>query len=104
MQIRPYDPTAKLPNKLVLRIENLEFIEMAEMLPETWASVTPLVQDPAMPRRPITRGPVTDILIWLECFSLLAGVLAKKYQDKKPGFLAYKRRIVHTSCNFEGAT
>ena len=63
MQIRPYDPTAKLPSKLVLRIENLEFIEMAEMLPETWASVTPLVQDPAMPRRPIIRGPVTDILI-----------------------------------------
>ena len=45
MQIRPYDPTAKLPSKLVLRIENLEFIEMAEMLPENWASVTPLVQD-----------------------------------------------------------
>ena len=56
MQIRPYDPTAKLPSKLVLRIENLEFIEMAEMLPETWASVTLLVQDPAMPVGQLHRG------------------------------------------------
>lgn len=77
---------------------------MAEMLPETWASITPLVQDSAMPRRPITRGPVTDILVWLECFSLLAGVLAKKYPEKAPEFFAYQKRIVHTSRNFEGAT
>ena len=55
-QIRPYDPAAKLSSTLVLRIENLEFIEMAEMLPETWASVTPLVQDSPMPCRPITWG------------------------------------------------
>ena len=27
-QIRPYDPAAKLPSKLLLRIENLEFIEI----------------------------------------------------------------------------
>ena len=77
---------------------------MAKMLPETWASVTPLVQDSAMPRRPITRGPVTDILVWLECFSLLAGVLAKKYPEKAPEFFAYQKRIVHTSRNFEGPT
>ena len=47
MQIRPYDPTAKLPNKLVLRIENLEFIEMAEMLPETIGISHPIGAGPS---------------------------------------------------------
>ena len=103
-QIRPYDPAAKLPSKLVLRIENLEFIEVAEMLPETWASVTLVAQDLAMPLRPITQGPVTDIVVWLECFSLLAGVLVKKYPDKTPEVFAYQKRIVHASCNLEGVT
>ena len=39
--LQPHDPTAKLLGRLVRRIENLEFLEMAEMLPETWASLTP---------------------------------------------------------------
>jgi len=99
-----HDPTTKLPAKLVHRIENLEFVEMAEMLPETWASVIPLTHDSAMPRRPITRGPVTDILVWIECFGLLAGVLAKKFPDKAPELFAYLKRIVHASRNFEGST
>ena len=53
-----HDPATKLPAELVHRIENLEFLEMAEMLPKTWASVIviPLTHDSAMLHWPITQG------------------------------------------------
>jgi len=63
-----HDPTTKQPAKLVHRIENLEFLEMAGMLPKTWVSVIPLTHDSAMFRWPITQW--ANSLVWIECFSL----------------------------------
>ena len=95
-----YSATNRLPQKLVTRIQALEFIEMSEMLPETWL---PDHQEMATaPRRPSRNTPVTDILVWTECFSLMAAVLAERYPDKAPQLLAYLRRIVHAARNFHG--
>ena len=96
-----YSPTARLPKKLVTRIQALDFIEMNEMLQESWI---PEAQDASLVlRRPSRRAPITDILAWTECFALMAAVLAEKFPDKAPQLFAYLRRIVHAARNFQGS-
>ena len=64
------------------KIQNLDFIEMYELLPEVWVSDT---QDVAPSCRKVARkAPVTDILVWTECFALMAAVVAEKFPSKAP--------------------
>ena len=98
-----YDPTAALPPKLVTRILNLEFIEMAELIPDAWHEDAHASPDrgEAQRRRP-RRSPVTDIMTWLQCFARMAAVLATKYPDKAPEMCAYQSVIVRAARNYEG--
>ena len=96
-----FDPTAALPPKLVKRIRNLEFIEMAELLLEAWPDEN-LSADPGQPHRRARRAPVTDILPWLECFGRLASVLCTEFPDKAAEFWAYQTSIIKATRNFEG--
>ena len=80
--------TVVIPPKLVKRILDLEFIEMNELLPEAWAveALQPCCQGS---RRPSRQAPVADIMLWVECFSTLVAVLASKYPQHVPDFMAY---------------
>lgn len=75
--------TARLPPKLVQRIENLEFIEMSELLQDAWqmdttdGSSSRLVL--RMPRRSV---PITGISLWTECRAMMAAVITSKYPSK----------------------
>ena len=73
------------------------------MLPEAWWPETQDTSTCSLSRRPSRRSPVTDILVWVECYSMMAAVLAGKYPDKAPQLLAYRRRIVHAARNFHGS-
>ena len=73
----------------------MEFVEMSEMLPETWL---PDTQDGTpTSRRASHRIRVSDILVWTECFALMAAVLAEKFPGKAPQLWAYLHRIVHAA-------
>ena len=50
-----------------------------------------------------TTGPVTDIVLWVECYSSLVAVLAKKHPQHIADFMAYQRSIIKASRNFDGA-
>ncbi len=96
--------TASLPPKLTKRILDLEFIHMAELLPETWSMVDQ--QDKAgkccqQVQRLPKRGLVKDILIWLECYSVMVAVLTTKYPAKAPELAAYQRTIIRAARNYE---
>eukprot|EP00731_Ephydatia_muelleri_P007126 Em0003g1374a len=52
-----------------------------------------------IPRR---SAPVTDISVWVECFTLMAAVLAAKYPSRAPDLLMYLHRIVYCARKFEG--
>ena len=76
---------------------------MAELMPDAWQSP----EDDAhkcchAPRRAPKRGPVTDILLWVECFSIMAGVLTSKYPDCAQDLFSYQKTIVHASRSFSG--
>ena len=95
-----YSATTCLPLKLVSRIRALEFIEISEMLPE--ALLPDHQETGATACRPSRSTPVTDILVWTECFLMMEAVLAEQFPDKAAQLLVYLRRVVHAARNFQG--
>lgn len=94
------NPVARLPVKLVTRIEGLQFVEMTELLPESWGLEQPTTDGQL---KPITRRAVIeDISIWAECYTLVASVLAQKYPASAQDLFAYMRRVMRSARNFEG--
>ena len=95
--------TYSLPQKLIKRIQSLEFVDMAELIPDAW-----VYQDEETSkcchhaRHPQKKGKVKDIVLWVECFSIYAGVLTTKYPHSAPNLMAYQRTIVHASRTYKG--
>lgn len=96
-----YSPAAALPPKLVKKILDLEFVEMSELLPDAWHD-DPAPEAGHIRRRP-RRAPVTDIILWLECFARMASVIATKFPSKSPELWAYQTTILRAAKNYEGS-
>ena len=92
----PFNPAAAVPVKVVKRILDLEFVEIAEISVE--------VDTPQVPGRPPppARPPITDISQWVERFSLMAAILSTRFPEKAPEFWAYQASIVRAERNYEG--
>ena len=99
------DPSVKrslpLPAKLVKRILDLEFVDMVELVPDSWRYQEEEAKCCHQPKRQ-RRGPVTDILLWVECYASLVEVLCTGHPDKVPEFMAYQRTIVKAHRTFLG--
>ena len=101
-----YDPSALLPAKLSRRIRDLEFVEMADMLPDSWqdeAQPLVVVDTQLTPRRVGRKAVVQDISQWTECFARMAAVLVTWYPSKSHELWAYLASIVRAARNFEGS-
>jgi len=99
-----FNPAARLPPKLVAKIEALEFVEMNELLIEAWSTSegTNAERDQGLFGKLSRRALVTDIAIWSECFCLMAAVLTRRFPAKAPSLFAYMRRVVRASRTFDG--
>ena len=95
-----HNPASILPPKLVKKIRDLEFVEMTELLPETWQ--VEHGTDSAVSRRPPRRGQITDFLLWTECCSSMMAVLAGAHPTKAPEFFAYLKTIIRAHRNYDG--
>ena len=73
-----------VPEKLAQKIVLLEFVEMREMMPETWLNEETSKNILSWLRR--KDGSVTDILQWLQCFSAMVGALSRTYPQTVPEF------------------
>ena len=76
--------------KLTRWILAMEFIDMRELLPESWRSEP---QQNGGASRTVADGPVRDFKLWTECFGTLAGVLTVVYPEKAPHLRAYLHMI-----------
>ena len=92
---------ALIPPKLVMKILKGEFVDMYELLPETWRMEE--AKDYCCRSTRPKRGLITDISLWTECFASLVAVLTTKHPEKAPQFMGYLRTIVQVSRNFERA-
>ena len=92
-----------VPTKLAQKILRLEYVEMTELIPETWGLEPDNTSSCChQGHRQTRRGPVVDILVWLECYSSLVAVLATRFPGHVGDFMAYQRTIIRASKNFEG--
>ena len=47
-------------------------------------------------------GPITDILVWIECYASMVSVLATRYSSKKPQLMTYLKTIVKAHRTYTG--
>ena len=78
-----YDLAATLQQRKAERILLLEFVEMAELLPDAWTDEN-MVLESGQSHNWACHPPVTDILLWLECFSRLRGNVMHKISEESP--------------------
>ena len=97
------DGICPLPEQLRKKILNLEYVDMAELRPESWLfhsdtdSATPL--QGLFQRR---KEPVTDLAVWIQCYASLTSVLVEKYPQYTKHFLAYMATIATGYKRFKG--
>ena len=97
-----------LPAKLVQRIIGLEYVEMYELLPESWLAADGSDTNNSGQPKAVSifpkcrRALITDVLMWVQCFSALVGALSTKFPGKVPEFMAYQAVIVKCSRDYEG--
>ena len=76
------------------------------MLPEMW-NTQQIQEDQGLQcchqARTSQRGPVTNLLLWLEGYSILVAVLSSKYPQYTGELMAYQRQINWAVSNFEGS-
>ena len=75
---------------------------MAELVPDSWRAEEAEYQGCSTHPRTPRRGPVTNILLWLECYSSLVAVLSSRYPTKIGQFMAYQKTIIKTQRTFVG--
>ena len=91
------DALCPLPEALRKRILNLEYVDMADLQPEAW-----LFEDGTQDKAITSvfkkrREPVTDILVWVQCYNALVGVLTERFPQYIHHFLAYQSHIIRSS-------
>ena len=72
-----------LPSKLVKRILDLEFVDISELVLGSW-NLTEDISSCCQHMCAARRGPVTNILLWIDCYSTLVAVLASRFPAKVP--------------------
>lgn len=72
-------PGARLPPKLRAKILALEFMDMAELLPESWHLVEDAISCCHQSGRRLKKVLVTDIPTWLDCYATLVAVLCTSF-------------------------
>ena len=92
-----------IPAKLVKKILNLEYIEMAELLSSHWTQGEPESHCcGGHVSHSTKRGPVTDILVWLDCYASLVAILCSSYPEKIGHFMIYQKTIIKAQRTYVG--
>lgn len=92
--------TLSLPTKIIKKVLDLEYVDMGELLPDSGHYQEE--EQKCCHQRRQRRGPVTDILLWVEGYSSLVSILSSHYPDKTAHFMAYLKTIVKAHRTFTG--
>ncbi len=84
---------SSIPPKLVKCLLEKQYVEMWEMLRETWQLEA---ESTCCHAKHPKHSLVMDISVWMECFATIAAVLSSAYPDEAPYFFAYLR--TSTNC------
>ena len=91
-----------VPPKLVQKIQAGEYVDMAELLPDRLGvNAGPPVQGDKDDKKPKHRQ-VTNILEWIQCYTIYMAVRAEKHPEKIRDMLGYQTLIVEARMEYEG--
>ena len=91
-----------MPKKLANKIESGEFVDMAELLPDRLGCTRSLALEDKGGVPKSKRRAVTNILEWIQCFSVYIAIIALKYPERVPDLLGYQSLIIDASIQYEG--
>ena len=86
-----------VPQKLVNRIQAGEFVDMAELLPDRMGVTSaPLFAEKKDDKQPAKtkRRQVTNILEWVQCYSIYIAVLTARHPNRIQDLMGYQALIV----------
>ena len=87
-----------VPNKLVKRIRDGEFIETADLLPERLGAGRDNDPVKSLKKQRI----VTNILEWVRCFGLYISIIARSALETVPDLLSYQTPIIDAYTEYQG--
>ena len=87
-----------VPNKLVKKIRDGEFLETADLLPERLGADGD--NDPVKSSK--KRRGVTNILEWVRCFGLYISIIAGSAPERVPDLLSYQALIIDAYTEYQG--
>ena len=89
-----------IPARLVKRIEDSQFEEMAELLPDH-LSLSPYTDEDQAKGTKVKYKEVLDIIEWLQCFSLYIAVIARSNASCVVDLLGYQNLIVQNQLKYQ---
>jgi len=84
-----------VPAKLVRRIQDGLFVEMGELSPDRLDFQDLLATEQSASSSKVHE--VTDIIDWVQCFSVFTAIIHRSQPDRTPDLLGYQNLIVQTS-------
>ena len=75
---------------------------MAELVLDSWRFQDEEQNKCCHQNRRLRRGPVTNILLWIECYASMVVVLSSGFPQKTPKLMAYQKTIVRAYRSFSG--
>jgi len=75
---------------------------MAELVPDSWRFQEEEQSKCCHQNKRLRRGPVTDILLWVECYASLVEVLSSCFPQKTSELMTYLKTIVKAHRSFAG--
>lgn len=87
-----------VPAKLAYKIESGAFIEMADLLPERLGSY----HNEEETKGKTKKLAVTNILEWLQCFSIYVAVRGQKQPERIRDFMGYQALIIDAYMEYKG--
>ena len=77
------DSMLPLPDSVVAKIRKLEFVDMSELRPESWL-LDEEADEKSVAALKTKKKPVTDILVWVQCYASYVAVLAQSFPTHTP--------------------
>ena len=95
-----------IPRKLVNRIQLGEFIDVAELLPDSLGVSTNPQNTGEKDKLPweTKKRQVTSILEWVQCFGIYIAVIAAKHPEKIKDLLGYQALIIEAHMEYDSDT
>ena len=87
-----------VPAKLVSKIESGAFIEMADLLPEQLGTY----YFDEGPKARTKKSSVTNIIEWLQCFTIYIAVRCQKQPERIRDFMGYQALIIDAYMEYKG--